>query len=346
MIKNLTIGLCGLPNSGKSTFLKLVTNIDNAIAPHMFSTLESKEGIAFVCSQNLRSLHTLTKTEKLVMPYLKFIDVPGLIQGAHQGQGLGNEFLSYLRGCKAIFLIARNFFDIQVPSVNIVIDPLNDIITILTEIIFADKAIIDKSINKLLKEHNKDNKKIIEILGELAQELDMAVEHLSNNNLDKVNFLQFSRFNDVLKDFNLLVTKKWFLLINGLKYDLSLLENLFIKTYNLDLKWELDLLQENGDVDNINKFLYDLALSLELIEFFTFNNLITQGWFTAKNSMIADILPMIHSDFVKSFKIAEVVSLDDFLRCGSWEACRQEKVIRLKGRNSFVENNDIIFIKI
>lgn len=345
-MKNLTIGLCGLPNSGKSTFLKLVAGIDNIVAPHMFSTLEAKEGIAFVCSQNLRSLYKITKTDKLIMPSLKFVDVPGLIQGAHQGQGLGNEFLSYLRGCKAIFLIARNFFDDQVPSVNVAINPLDDILIILAEIIFSDKVIIDKAINKLLKERNKDNKKIIEILVELTRELDVVIYNLNNHNLDKINFLQFSKFNDILKDLNLLVTKKWFLLINGLTYDSLLLKNLFIKIYTLDLKWELDLMQENGDIDNINQFLYDLAMSLELIEFFTFNNFITQGWFTTKNSLIADILAMIHSDFVRSFKVAEVVSLNDFFKFGSWEACRQAKVIKLKSKNNFVENNDIIFIKV
>lgn len=324
----IKIGLCGLPNSGKSTFLKLVSKTETLIAPYLFTTLKPQEGIAPVLTPELQTLHSITMTENVIPPHLDFIDIPGLIRGAHQGEGLGNEFLSYLRGCDVILEIVRNFFDEKVVHPENIIDPECDIFIIEEEIIASEKEIIERTIKKL--EKTKDKR--LDILKNVYQNLQP--------------FKRFPEYLEELKEFNLLLTKNWFLLINGQEFKFH--NQVFKNIYNLDLKWELDILEDKEfqKESKLNYFLNQLRKDLSLIQFFTFTKEITQGWFIKKDSKIIDVAAMIHSDFALKFKVAETILLENFIKIKDWNKAKEKGLIKLKGRDSKIEENEIVFVKI
>lgn len=324
----IKIGLCGLPNSGKSTFLKLVSKTEALIAPYLFTTLKPQEGVAPFFSQELELLHSITRSEKLIPPYLTFIDIPGLIRGAHRGEGLGNEFLSYLRGCDVILEVVRNFFDEQVIHSERSIDPQRDILIVEEEIIASEKEILTRMIKKLEKEKDKR----LDLLKNIYQEAQ--------------SFKRFPEYSEELKEFNLLLTKKWFLLVNGREFQFQ--NSVFENVYNLDLKWEVDILgnQEFKKESRLSEFLNQLRKDLNLIQFFTFTKEITQGWFIKKGSKIIEAAEMIHSDFALKFKIAETIFLGDFVKIKDWHQAREHGLLKLKGRSSEIEENEIIFVKI
>jgi len=303
----IKIGLCGLPNSGKSTFIKLVSQVEVLIASYPFTTLKAQEYAAPIISQELKTLHSITQTPQIISPYLIFVDVPGLIRGAHKGEGLGNEFLSYLRGCDVILEIVRNFKREDVPHPEGSIDPLRDIKIIEEEVRLADEEILQRARR-----------------GRVQPEA-------------------------------LLLNKDWFLLINGENTDITQIEkeldiNRFKNIYALDLLWELEIL-ENKELQNefkpkVFEFLNQFRKDLGLIQFFTFTKEITQGWFIKKDSPIIDAAGMIHSDFALKFKVAETISLENFVKIKDWEKAKKLGLIKNKGRDAKIEENEIIFVKI
>lgn len=332
----ITIGLCGLPNSGKSTFIKLVSQVEVLIAPYPFSTLKAQEYAVPIISEELKLLHQITQTKELIPPYLFFIDVPGLIRGAHQGEGLGNEFLSYLRGCDYILEIVRNFFNQNIPHPEGSIDPLRDIDIIEEEIFFADQEIIERAIKKLEKEKKKESEEKLKILTMINEQ--------------NQKYKRYPQYYEILKEFNLLLTKEWFLLINGREFNLN--KNLFDfkNIYNLDLAWELELLNSNEENSELEPKIYDFLnqfrKDLDLIQFFTYTNDITQGWLIKKGTSIIDAVSLIHSDFALKFKTAETILLDDFVKIGNWEKTKNLGMVKNKGKIAEVEENEIIFVKI
>ncbi|GIW67527.1 MAG: ribosome-binding ATPase YchF [Candidatus Parcubacteria bacterium] len=403
----IKIGLCGLPNSGKSTFIKLVSQVEVLIASYPFTTLKAQEYAVPIFSDELKLLHSITQTKEVIPPYLFFVDVPGLIRGAHKGDGLGNEFLSYLRGCDVILEIVRNFKREEVPHPEGDINPLRDIKIIEEEIFLADKEIIERTIKKLEKEKNKEGEEKIKalenILTKIYSELNRTNSELTETNTElvesKIDKIQrFTEFNELLKEFNLLLTKEWFLLINGEATDLhgfnsstdlhglnlpTDLGGSFKNVYNLDLLWEIELIeskiQENEFKPKVFDFLNQFRKDLGLIQFFTFTRDITQGWFVKKDSSMIEAATLIHTDFGVKFKIAETIFLEDFVKiCKSridtdlgtnkygllkplvntdknrprivadhyWEEARKLGIIKNKGRDAKVEENEIIFVKI
>ena len=325
----IKIGLCGLPNSGKSTFIKLVSQVEVLIAPYPFTTLKAQEYAVPIISQELKILHSITQTPQIVPPYLIFVDVPGLIRGAHKGEGLGNEFLSYLRGCDVILEIVRNFKREDVPHPEGSIDPLRDIKIIDEEVRLADEEILKRAKKEKIQPEtlllNKDW--FLLVNGEDADYADYTHLPAGKAGTDAENNLSPSE--------------------SALSPRRSVL---FKNIYTLDLLWELELL-ENKEIQNefqskVFEFLNQFRKDLDLIQFFTFTKEITQGWFIKKDSSIIDAAGMIHSDFALKFKIAEVISLENFVKIKYWEKAKKLGLIQNKGREAKVEENEIIFVKI
>jgi ribosome-binding ATPase YchF (GTP1/OBG family) len=338
------IGLCGLPNSGKSTLLKLLSKIELEIAPYPFTTKKPKEVIVPVLTDELISLHNITKTKDLFPASLNFLDVPGLIKGSHKGLGLGNEFLSYLRSCDIVLEVVRNFEREDVPHSEGEIDPERDILIIEEEIIEADKRIIEENLKKLKKAKIDDKV--------------LALENILKN-LEP--FKRFKEYDELLKEYNLLITKDWYLILNGeRKIDLGKFENLcFKKIYKFDFEFELEL-EENEDLkkeykSEVKEFLKNFRKDLNIIQFFTFTKEITQSWFLENGSNILKAAGIIHSDFEKKFKYAEVIELEKFLELYKNSNETIEKIVNLTlaknsgflktvGKDYIVKDCDIIKI--
>lgn len=338
------IGLCGLPNSGKSTLLKLLSKIELEIAPYPFTTKKPKEVIVPVLTDELISLRNITKTKDLFPASLNFLDVPGLIKGSHKGLGLGNEFLSYLRSCDIVLEVVRNFEREDVPHSEGKIDPERDILIIEEEIIEADKRIIEENLKKLKKAKIDDK---VLTLEDILKNLEP--------------FKRFKEYDELLKEYNLLITKDWYLILNGeRKIDLGKFENLcFKKIYKFDFEFELEL-EENEELkeeykSEVKEFLKNFRKDLDIIQFFTFTKEITQSWFLENGSNILKAAGIIHSDFEKKFKYAEVIELEKFLELYKNSNETIEKIVNLTlaknsgflktvGKDYIVKDCDIIKI--
>jgi hypothetical protein len=313
----IKIGLCGLPNSGKSTFIKLVSQVEVLIASYPFTTLKAQEYAVPIISQELKTLHSITQTPQIISSYLIFVDIPGLIRGAHKGEGLGNEFLSYLRSCDMILEIVRNFKREDVLHPEGGIDPLRDIKIIDEEIRLADEEILKRAKKeKVQPEALLLNKNWFLLINGTTADL-----HGSNTDLTGFN-------------------------VNGNSHESVKFKNI----YTLDLLWELELL-ENEELQNefqpkVFEFLNQFRKDLGLIQFFTFTKEITQGWFIKKDSSMIDVAGMIHSDFALKFKVAETSSLENFVKIKDWEKVKKLGLIQNKGREAKIEENEIIFVKI
>lgn len=330
------IGICGLPNAGKSTLLKLLTATDIEINIYPFTTKRPNIALASVISENLLKLHQITKTKNLLPAYLEFVDIPGLIKGAHKGLGLGNEFLSYLRACDIILEVVRNFENEEVIHVEGEIDPGKDALIIEEEIISADKKIIEENTKKLEKQPQK--REILENLKYLKENIEP--------------FKRFPALDKKLKEYNLLLTKDWYLIINGEKdIDLKKFQALcFKKVYVMDFKFELEI-EENEEIrkefgSKKLEFLNQFRKDINLIEFYTFTLEITQSWLIEKNSTIIQAAQNIHTDFAKKFRSAEVISLEKFLEIKDWQIAKTKGEIKNVGRDYFLKEGDIIKINI
>lgn len=336
------VGFCGLPNSGKSTFFKLLSKIETEIANYPFTTIKPKEAVVPIISKDLEDLHKITKTKQLVPGFIKFLDVPGLIKGAHKGEGLGNEFLSYLRQCDAILEIVRTFKNDDVPHPENTIEPERDILIIEEEIIESEKNIIKNNLSKLNRATTKEEKQSKEILEEILSKLEPLTP--TSKNL-MWGLKRFPEFKENLKEYNLLLTKDWYLAFNGPETQ-TYTDECFKKNYSLDFKWELEL-EENPELQiefnaQAHKFLKEFRKDLGLIEFFTFTNDITQSWFTEKGSNIFDCAGLIHSDFQQKFIKAEIINLTDFKNIGDFKTAKEKGLVKTAGKEYAVQEGDII----
>ncbi|GBD34372.1 Ribosome-binding ATPase YchF [bacterium HR35] len=327
---NFKIGLCGLPNSGKSSFIKLTSEADVLIANYPFTTLKAGEYSFFIFSEELKKLHQITQTPEVIPDYLILVDVPGLIRGAHRGEGLGNEFLSYLRKGNVVLEIVRNFENKEVPHPEGKVDPLRDILIIEEEIIQAEKEILERNL-KVLKKTNQKEK--IEAMEKILIQLEP--------------FKRMPEFDEILKEYNLLITKPWYLLVNGEECDLpSEVLKTFQSVYFLDVKWEIEAKEIKDLPKKFNEFSNKFRLDLNLIQFFTFTKEITQEWFIKRGSSYLEAAELIHSDFAQKFKEAQTLSLEEFLELKDWELAKKLGKIKIKGKKDKVEENEIIWFKI
>lgn len=335
---SFSIGICGLPNVGKSTLFKILTQREVKISPIPFSTIEPNIGKVSVPDEKLLEIAKIVKPQKITFTQIEFIDVAGLIRGAHKGEGLGNQFLAHLKNCDAILQVIRGFEDEKVTNVLGKINPQEEIEVIKTELLLKDL----ESIERVIEKERKDKEKI-EVLEKIKNFIQRGVEirdcPLSPQEKEKIESFQF------------LTAKPRIFLINGpekLKEKFSG-ENFLV----LDLKMEEEILSLNekekkelgifSGIDSLIKKCYQV---LDLITFYTIAGGKEVRAFTLKReNKIEEAARKIHSDFVKFIK-AEVLPVDEFLRIGDWKLAKETGKIRIVGKEYTVKDGDIIEFKI
>ncbi len=329
----LSLGIVGLPNVGKSTLFKNLTRQEVHIANYPFATIDPNVGIVEVPDERLLKMAELSKSKKIVPAVVEFYDIAGLVKGANEGQGLGNQFLSHIRETQAIVLVLRVFEDPNVIHVEGAPDALRDLEIINTELQLKDLDTVEKRLKKLEGEARTGDKtaqKNFEIMGNLANDLRAGKLALSY------------RDEPIVQDLQLLTAKKQLYLINGSEEGVP--EALKAKIAELGADYLVVNLADPAShaIDALIRKAYAV---LDLISFFTTGEDETRAWTIQKGDKAPQAAGTIHTDFEKSFIRAEVTSYDKLVEAGGWNQAKQKGWLRLEGKEYIVQDGDVMVIR-
>jgi len=331
----LSIGIVGLPNVGKSTLFKALTHNDVHIANYPFATIDPNVGIVQVPDERLSVLTKLSASKKTIPAIVEFFDIAGLVKGASQGQGLGNQFLSHIRDVQAIVHVVRCFTQEDIIHVEQTINPLRDIDIIHSELILKDLESIQKRIAKAEGEARTGDKQKIQDLAFLKQLEEILLA-------EKPLFTLGREINEhpIIKEMVPLTAKPQLYLLNGSESDVS--QEIIEKITSFGNKYVILNLSQTTDLAPLITKAYEL---LNLISFFTTGEDETRAWTIEKGWKAPQAAGTIHTDFEQKFIRAEVVSYTDLVASGGWNQSKQKGKMRLEGKDYVVQDGDVVVVR-
>ncbi len=360
-----------MPNVGKSTLFNAITKSSVEAANYPFATIDPNVGVVPVPDQRLSKLSVQEKSKKIIPTTIEFVDIAGLVSGAHKGEGLGNQFLSHIREVDAILEVARLFTDDDIIHVNGSVDAKRDIETIGIELQLADLQNVEKrmqSNEKMVKSGDRDAKvrqvvlekyKVALEAGKMANSVVLTDEEKSAS-----------------KDVQLLTTKPFLLAANATynistkKYENAEGNEIETATLNttaveksgsdfgdvilVDAKLETELAQlEDADRD---EYLKDLGLdasgldhiitaaykTLGLVTFITSGEIETRAWTCPAGTKAPQAAGVIHTDFEHGFIRAEVIAWDKLLEAGGYVQAKEKGWLRMEGKEYIIKDGDVV----
>jgi ribosome-binding ATPase len=364
---SLSIGIVGLPNVGKSTLFNALTKKSVLAANYPFATIDPSVGVVAVPDERLQKLSDFSHSIKTVPAAVEFVDIAGLVKGASEGEGLGNQFLTNIRETDAIAEVVRIFEDDDIIHVAGKIDPLGDIGVINLELILADLQTVSKRTTNLGREVKQGKKEAI-----AEKELLERIEKALQAGELAATVVPTEKEWPILKSLHLLTTKPILYVLNkksgGKNLDetgdpryQALLE--FIKKSGagyvvVDARIEEELKDLEGAEktefrkelgahdDGINNLIKAGYKLLDLITYFTTGEDETRAWTIGRGWTAPMAGTAIHTDFKDKFVRAEVIEWDKLLAAGSMAAAREQGLIRTEGKEYIVKDGDVIEFKI
>jgi len=342
----MKIGIVGLPNVGKSTLFKALTKNQVDTSNYPFCTIDPNVGVVEVPDERLEKLTQVLKPEKILPTTIEFFDIAGLVKNAHQGEGLGNQFLSHIRETDAICQVLRNFEDKNVSHVAGEINPDEDKETINLELIMKDLETVNNNLSELKTKAkgglDKEQEKLMAILEKLKQGLDEG-KLASTLELDE-------KEKELIKEYNLLTLKPMLYVYNVEDGQTKDQENnkLYIcarteaEMADLSEEEKKELGLKSTGLDQLIKASYKL---LNLITFFTCQNNILQAWTVEQDTPAPQAAGRIHTDFENNFIKAEVINWQDLVKTGSEAQARDQGILRTEGKTYIVQDGDVIHFK-
>ncbi len=349
----LSIGIVGLPNVGKSTLFTALTNKGGLAANYPFATIEPNVGIVPVPDSRLDELAKIDNPAKIVPATVEFVDIAGLVAGASQGEGLGNQFLANIRETDAICEVVRFFSDPDVVHVAGKVDALSDVETIKTELILADIATVEKALPRLEKEAKRDKaaqkklaaaRKVLEGLNEGHRARTLGLDEEEQ---------------EAVYELHLLTMKPMLYMANvdedQLDADLPEIDGL--APVPISAKVEADLaeldpseaaeyleamgLEESG----LARLVREAYALLGLQSFFTSGETESRAWTVPVGAKAPQAAGVIHSDFERGFIKAETASFEDYVANGGEKGCRETGTLRQEGKDYVVQDGDVMHFK-
>ncbi|HVX24131.1 MAG TPA: redox-regulated ATPase YchF, partial [Candidatus Saccharimonadales bacterium] len=347
-------GIVGLPNVGKSTLFNALTDSNILAANYPFATIEPNTGIVPVPDERLQKLSELYDNAPIKPATVTFVDIAGLVAGASQGEGLGNQFLSHIRSTNAIVQVVRAFDDSNVQHVDDQHDPHKDITVINTELVLADLQTLTNRLPKLEKEA-KANPKLKPILDSYDQ-----VNKLLNDGEPIWNHPEIDR--EHIADLQLLTTKPIIYVFNvdeaGLSDEtkrqtltqlVAPAQALFVcakledELRSLDASDAAELLGSYGQNESgLVQLIHAAFTTLGLQSYLTAGDKEVRAWTIPHGATAPQAAGVIHGDFERGFIAAEIVSYPDLIAAGSLAAARSAGNVRTEGKTYVMQPNDVV----
>jgi len=356
-------GIIGLPNVGKSTIFNALTRANAAVANYPFCTVDPNVGIVEVPDERLARLAAIYHPKKLTPTHMEFVDIAGLVAGASQGEGLGNQFLGHIREVDALVHIVRCFDDPEIVHVNGAVDPQRDMGIIDTELILKDLESVDKRWMKTEKKAKSGDKEAVREMGFLTR----LKEALSQEKPARTVPVS-DEDGASLKEMALLTRKPILYVANvpedhiekGNAYservtEIARQEGTECVVISGKIESEIAVLSpEEGAV-----FLKDLGMTepglsrlirgsyrlLDLVTFFTVGEDEVKGWTIHGGTPAVQAAGKIHSDIERGFIRAEIFRYDDLIRHGSAQVIKEKGLLRLEGKDYLVQDGDCIYFR-
>jgi GTP-binding protein YchF len=358
---NLSLGIVGLPNVGKSTLFNALTSSQIPAANYPFTTIDPNVGVVPVIDPRLDKLTELVQPAKVTPAVVEFWDIAGIVKGAAQGAGLGNKFLANIRSVTAIVHVVRAFQNTNITHVENSVEPKRDIELINMELILKDLETVSAKV-KSFAGQARANPKLVPV----AEMLERLEQHLSDGKLanqfeyKKDDANQEEMFNSLF----LLTAKPMIFLVNSETEKLAAnIETIKAvvpagsQVLGMDIKLEADIaelppadqaeyLQELGMEEPALARLTREAYSiLGLMSFFTAGPTEVRAWTIKQGTKAPQAAGVIHTDFEKKFITAEVVKYEDFVASGGWNEAKDQGKLKLGGKDYVMEDGDVVVFK-
>lgn len=344
---SFSVGIIGLPNVGKSTLFKALTKKKVDIAAYPFTTISPNVGVVTVPDERLEKVAEVIKPEKITPTIIEFVDIAGLVKGAHKGEGLGNQFLAQIRNCAAILEIVRAFEDPKVEHVAGEINPQKDMEIVKVELLMKDLEILEGLLSKIEKDLKTKDKKDLK-KSEFLKKIKEAVSQ--GKLISEINLTDEEK--KEIKEYQFLTAKPVLYILNTNKNHTPSTPEIKHLAMNLKdeegiselSKSEVKELDLKSQIDQLITSCYTI---LDLITFFTVaGGKETRAWTIPRDSKCPAAGGKVHSDFEEKFIRAEVIDWKSLVEAGSWAKAKEKGLVRTVGRDYIVQDGGVIEFKI